>query len=212
MKDIEDANPSLKGALDLNFYAPLNLETSKLKSLIDEINKISNHIQEQVIKDFIFIASRIGYRKGELLKLVWDDIDIANREIYIDSSKTGEPRRTFLPSELYQYIKGMYNRASSINGRDMKNYPLFPITYRVLNLRWNKTQMDLGFIKDGKIKYHIHELRKISIRWLKEECGLDRDCIMDIFTGHKSSHLYEQVYNLKSIDAINHYKEQILSL
>ena len=41
MKDIEDANPSLKGALDLNFYAPLNLETSKLKSLIDEINKIS---------------------------------------------------------------------------------------------------------------------------------------------------------------------------
>jgi type I restriction enzyme M protein len=43
MKDIEDANPTLKGALDLNFYAPLNLETSKLKSLIDEINKISEN-------------------------------------------------------------------------------------------------------------------------------------------------------------------------
>ena len=43
MKDIEDANPGLKGALDLNFYAPLNLETSKLKSLIDEINKISQN-------------------------------------------------------------------------------------------------------------------------------------------------------------------------
>jgi uncharacterized membrane protein YheB (UPF0754 family) len=43
MKDIEDENPTLKGALDLNFYAPLNLETSKLKSLIDEINKISEN-------------------------------------------------------------------------------------------------------------------------------------------------------------------------
>jgi type I restriction enzyme M protein len=43
MKDIEDVNPTLKGALDLNFYAPLNLETSKLKSLIDEINKISEN-------------------------------------------------------------------------------------------------------------------------------------------------------------------------
>jgi|LSQX01.1.fsa_nt_gb type I restriction enzyme M protein len=43
MKDIEEANPSLKGALDLNFFAPLNLETSKLKSLIDEINKISDN-------------------------------------------------------------------------------------------------------------------------------------------------------------------------
>jgi type I restriction enzyme M protein len=43
MKDIEDTNPTLKGALDLNFYAPLNLETNKLKSLIDEINKISEN-------------------------------------------------------------------------------------------------------------------------------------------------------------------------
>ncbi len=43
MKDIEDTNPTLKGALDLNFYAPLNLETSKLKSLVDEINKISEN-------------------------------------------------------------------------------------------------------------------------------------------------------------------------
>lgn len=43
MKDIEDTNPTLKGALDLNFYSPLNLETSKLKSLIDEINKISEN-------------------------------------------------------------------------------------------------------------------------------------------------------------------------
>ena len=43
MKDIEDANLGLKGALDLNFYAPLNLETNKLKSLIDEINKISQN-------------------------------------------------------------------------------------------------------------------------------------------------------------------------
>ena len=43
MKDIEDTNPYLKRSLDLNFYAPLNLETSKLKSLIDEINKISEN-------------------------------------------------------------------------------------------------------------------------------------------------------------------------
>lgn len=43
MKDIEDANPSLKGAPDLNFYTPLNLDTSKLRSLIDEINKSSEN-------------------------------------------------------------------------------------------------------------------------------------------------------------------------
>ena len=41
MKDIEEDNPSLTGALPQNLYAALGAPTSKIKSLIDEINKIS---------------------------------------------------------------------------------------------------------------------------------------------------------------------------
>jgi type I restriction enzyme M protein len=41
MKDIEEVNVSLKGALEQNFYGPLNLQITQLSSLIDEINKIS---------------------------------------------------------------------------------------------------------------------------------------------------------------------------
>lgn len=41
MKDIEKYNPSLIGALPQNLYAALGAPTSKIKSLIDEINKIS---------------------------------------------------------------------------------------------------------------------------------------------------------------------------
>ena len=41
MKDIEEDNPSLKGTLSQNLYATLGAPASKIKSLIDEINKIN---------------------------------------------------------------------------------------------------------------------------------------------------------------------------
>jgi len=40
MKDIEDGNPPLKGALPQNFYVTLGTRPEQLKALIDEINKI----------------------------------------------------------------------------------------------------------------------------------------------------------------------------
>ncbi len=40
MADIEESNPSLKGALSLNLYATLGASKEKIKQLIDEVNKI----------------------------------------------------------------------------------------------------------------------------------------------------------------------------
>lgn len=40
MADIEVSNPALKGAVSKNLYATLGADKSKLKSLIDEVNKI----------------------------------------------------------------------------------------------------------------------------------------------------------------------------
>ena len=40
MSDIEDKNPSLKGALPLNIFSSLGVEKSRIKELIDNVNKI----------------------------------------------------------------------------------------------------------------------------------------------------------------------------
>ncbi|HMM20666.1 MAG TPA: class I SAM-dependent DNA methyltransferase [Selenomonadales bacterium] len=40
MKDIEDSNPPLKGALPQNFYTTLGTRPEQMKALIDEVNKI----------------------------------------------------------------------------------------------------------------------------------------------------------------------------
>lgn len=48
MADIEESNPSLKGALSLNLYATLGAPKEKIKQLIDEVNKIDeSRFQEE---------------------------------------------------------------------------------------------------------------------------------------------------------------------
>jgi len=94
MKDIEDANPTLKGALDLNFYAPLNLETSKLKSLIDEINKISDNnfhdkdligrVYEYFLSIFSIYEGKAGeyYTPKPIVELLTEIIEPYSGRIY----------------------------------------------------------------------------------------------------------------------------------
>ena len=74
MRDIEEGNPPLKGALPQNFYAPLGTRPGQLKALIDEINKIDEsrfhekdligRVYEYFLQVFA-IDSSGGSEKGE---------------------------------------------------------------------------------------------------------------------------------------------------
>ena len=44
MADIEERNPSLKGTLSLNLFSSLGADKSKIKNLIDSVNKIDSDI------------------------------------------------------------------------------------------------------------------------------------------------------------------------
>jgi len=68
MKNIEDNNPSLKGALELNLYAPLNLEIKQLSSLIDEINKITEerfHEKDLIGRVYEYFLSVFSIYEGK---------------------------------------------------------------------------------------------------------------------------------------------------
>ncbi len=74
MKDIEDGNSPLKGALPQNFYTTLGTRPEQMKSLIDEINKIDEkrfndrdligHVYEYFLRVFA-IDSGTSNEKGE---------------------------------------------------------------------------------------------------------------------------------------------------
>lgn len=68
---IEKTNPSLKGALPDNYYSRLHLDTAKLASLLDEINKINTDDEENDIIGRVYeyflgkFALAEGKGKGE---------------------------------------------------------------------------------------------------------------------------------------------------
>ena len=47
--NIEKANPALRGALPDNYYSRLHIDTAKLASLLDEINRINTDDKENDI-------------------------------------------------------------------------------------------------------------------------------------------------------------------
>ncbi len=68
---VEKSNPSLKGALPDNYYSRLHIDTAKLASLLDEINKINTDDAEQDIIGRVYeyflgkFALAEGKGKGE---------------------------------------------------------------------------------------------------------------------------------------------------
>lgn len=68
---IEKTNPALKGALPDNYYSRLGIDTAKLASLLDEINKINTDDQENDIIGRVYeyflgkFALAEGKGKGE---------------------------------------------------------------------------------------------------------------------------------------------------
>lgn len=75
MKDIEDRNPPLAGALPQNFYATLGTRKEQIKGLIDEVNKIDGHrfhdkdligrVYEYFLQVFAMDSGQGGGEKGE---------------------------------------------------------------------------------------------------------------------------------------------------
>lgn len=64
---IEKNNPSLKGALPDNYYSRLQIDTSKLASLLDEINKINTEDKENDIigRVYEYFLSKFALAEGK---------------------------------------------------------------------------------------------------------------------------------------------------
>lgn len=64
---IEKNNPSLKGALPDNYYSRLHIDTSKLASLLDEINKINTDDEENDIigRIYEYFLSKFALAEGK---------------------------------------------------------------------------------------------------------------------------------------------------
>lgn len=79
-----------------------------------EIEAIIRHSKTRELPDFLRLAVVTGMRRGEIIRLRWQDIDLGRRLAYLSDTKNGEDRVVPLSSEALAVLQAMPRR---IDGR-----------------------------------------------------------------------------------------------
>lgn len=100
--------------------------------------------------NYIYFAVNTGLRLGEQIELTWDRIDLANKIIYIDKTKTDKPRRLKLLDD---------NLITLLEDRITLDKP-FAISKSTLNSQWQV------ILKKANItNFKWHDLRHTFASW-----------------------------------------------
>jgi integrase len=74
---------------------------------IESIRRMCKESDSRHLFPIFVIALHTGMRKGELLSLIWSNIDLKNREILLSRSKNGEPRDIPMTEEVYNLLSDL---------------------------------------------------------------------------------------------------------
>lgn len=179
----------------LNEAKKLNYKTANIKPNIyykptKRIRYLTKEEAEKLIQNskdlklLILIALTTGMRKGEILSLEWENIDLTARLIHIEESKNGERRSVPINTVLYNELMLIENKKGKV--------------VNVVNFRRK-------FIKIKKIcgisDFHFHDLRHTFASWLAMD-GVSLYTIKELL-GHKSILMTQRYAHLSKDSRFN---------
>ena len=158
--------------------------------------------KNKYIEPMIFLAIETGMRRGELLSLVWENIDFDKRTAYLPDTKNGEVRTVPLSTTALRILQSM---PETLEGA------VFPITMDSFKKAYERTlqrakclylkhctangiRPNMKFLTD----LHFHDLRhEAASRFF--EIGLN---VMEVasITGHKSLQTLKRYTHLRAED------------
>ncbi|RXZ28641.1 restriction endonuclease subunit M [Fusobacterium necrophorum] len=169
MADIEDVNPSLKGALSLNLFSNLGADKSKIKNLIDNINKIDENIFHEedligrVYEYFLRIYAASGTKEdGEfytpscVVKLIAELIEPYSGTVYDPCCGSGG---MFVQS--VKFIEAHYGNKKDISILGQESQPE---TWRLckMNLAIRGISHNLGEKNASTFTEDLHKDKKVD--------------------------------------------------
>ncbi len=125
------------------------------------------------------LALETAMRRGELLGLRWEHIDLQRRTIYLPLTKNGTSRTVPLSSNAIQILIEM---PRNMDGR------VFPLTHEVVSQAFSRARKQAG-IKDVR----FHDLRHMAITRLAEK--LPNLIELSAVSGHKSLSMLKRYYH-----------------
>ena len=125
------------------------------------------------------LALETAMRRGELLGLRWEHIDLGRRTIFLQLTKNGTSRTVPLSTHAIQILNEM---PRNLDGR------VFPVTHEVVSQAFNRARKQAG-VKDIR----FHDLRHMAITKLAEK--LPNLIELSAVSGHKSLTMLKRYYH-----------------
>jgi integrase len=159
-----------------------------------DFERLAGHLPAAV-RDAAEFAYALGWRKGEVVSLTWEQIDHAAREVRLYDSKNGEGRTVALPEEVWPLIERRW-QARAWRNRKTKQTEVSPLVFhrngrRIGDIRktWAKALTAAGL----PTTLLFHDLRRTAVRDMVR-AGVDQSTAMTI-TGHKTVSTFQR-YNI----------------
>lgn len=179
------------------------LAKAQIDKVVETARRHSRLMHGQIL-DFVMIALYTGFRRSELRTLTWDDVDLINRRITVQSKpvpdepdftpKSGSARSKSIPDKLMPVLQSMDRRGRFLFGGE-RPYHKDSIS-QVLRLVMKRA---------GLVGFSLHNCRHTYGSWLLRKTGdlkyvQDEMGHLDISTTKNYMHSIESDDPAKSFD------------
>lgn len=157
----------------------------------DEFERLCKHA-ERHIRGILSMAYYTGMRRGEILNLTWDKVDMKARFIRLDANDTKDREKRSIPmcDELYQTLK---NIPQNLRNRHVFTYKGKPVKNTKKGLRGACERADIVYGRDVKGGFILHDCRH-TFNTNMRRAGVAESVIMAI-TGHSTREMFDR-YNV----------------
>lgn len=168
----------------------------------DEFERLRQHA-ERHIKDILTMAYYTGMRRGEILSLTWDKVDMKDRFINLDPEDTKDNEKRSIPicDELYNTLKSI---PRNIRDRHVFTFRGKPIKNTKKGLRGACERAEIVYGRDVKGGFILHDCRH-TFNTNMRRAGVAESVIMAI-TGHSTREMFDR-YNVideqDKVEAVN---------
>lgn len=152
------------------------LEDGEIGKIIDALGSRS----AWYLQPFIALAVETGMRRGELLSIRWQDIDLDGRTARILKTKNGHPRTIPLTPKAIEILLSLKRTEDRV----------FPVSPNALRLAWERLRVKAG-VKDLR----LHDLRHEAVSRFFE-LGLSVPEVA-LISGHRDLRMLSRYTHLK---------------
>lgn len=167
----------------------LKISEEELELILQEIP------EEHPVHIIVQLAYHTAMRRGEIMNMVWSEIDWTNRVIYLPITKNGESRYCPLSSSAFKVLTQWAENSKITQGNEQSNNKVFNVHPDTVSHMFSEA-CDAAGLKG----FRFHDLRHTATTNLIKK-GLS---IMEAsqITGHKSFEMLKRYTHLTAVDLV----------